>query len=261
MLENKNKREINWQLLIRTRKYLFYTIGLALVSAGIVALAIVPQTKLIWDNYQQHQAELPKLSRLEQKLTSLETIRFSPEFAQVDLVNQVLPSRKPLQELMVSLSSISSSTGVTIKHFEISPGIVASDAAAVAAQVRGPSQSGIDTLDVSLTVEGSDLEVQNFIQSVENMAPFTMITQLALTTKLGESEQSRREAEMSTSTYFFTQSIRATVEAPLPQIATAEQQLLASLNDLVPITVPEQHLIVGGGLEDLFGVDPLLFEE
>lgn len=261
MLAHNGKKEINWEIFFRTRQYLLYTIGLGLLSVGLVLLAAIPQFQQAVDLRSEYQQEEPKLSKLKQKLASLESVRFTPEFAQVDVVNQALPSKKPLLELMVSLSNIAIETGATIESFEISPGIVASDAAEVQANSkRVANQGAVDTLDVTMSVTGSDTAVQSFIREVEQMAPFTTITQLSLTSLLSNSSEAQREALLSTSTFFFTKSVKATVEAPLPQLSAPEQAVLASLSELVPSQLPEQTEITGGGLEDLFGVDPLLFE-
>lgn len=261
MLEHNGKKEINWEIFIHTRQFLLYTVGLGLLSAGLVFLAAIPQFRQAWELRSEHLSEKPKLEKLKQKLASLESVRFTPEFAQVDVVNQALPSKKPLLELMVSLSNVAIETGAVIENFEISPGIVASDAAEVQQNAKKVTSKGfVDTLDVALTVTGSDTAVQQFIREVEQMAPFTTITQLSLTSLLSNSEESQREAVMATSTFFFTKSVKATVEAPLPQLSVQDQQVLANLATLIPSDLPEQTEVTGGGLEDLFGVDPLLFE-
>jgi hypothetical protein len=267
MLVNKqSKQEFNLEIFFRTRKYLIFTIGFGLLSVGLLFLAAIPQFKQAWSLRSQHQSELPKLAQLKQKLASLEGVRFSPEFAQIGLVNQALPSKKPLLDLMVSLNGIAISSDATIESFELSPGLIASDAATANAASKIISNQGdVDTLEVTMVVTGNNAAVQKFILDVEKMAPFTTITQLSLSSLLQEGDEiigfnDLREAHITTSTFFFTKSIQAAVEAPLPEISMPEREVLTALADLIPTNLPSQTTILGGGLEDLFGVDPLLFE-
>lgn len=267
MLENKNKKDFNVEIFIRMRRNLIYTVGMVLLSLGMIFFAVIPQFQQAWELRNEVEAEKPKLEKLKQKLAALGDIRFSPEFAQVDLVNQALPSKKPLLDLMVSLNNISVTSGAIIESFELSPGMIASDASAVQPGLKNVrNQGGVDTLDVGMSVIGTDESVQMFITELEKIAPFTTITQMSLNSLLTSDGQAsvgqgnNRKAELSTSTFFFTKPIAAAVEAPLPVIDTPDQVILNALAKLVPSELPEQTSISGGGLEDLFGVDPLLFE-
>lgn len=269
MLENKNKdkKDFNVEIFVRMRRNLIYTIGMVAFSLAMVFFAVIPQFKQAWELRGELEAEKPKLDQLKQKLVTLENIQYAPEFAQADLVNQALPSKKPLLELMVSLNDISVISGAVIESFELAPGMIASDAATAQASARSVTNQGdVDTLDVSMSVIGSDDAVQKFINELEKIAPFTTITQMTLNSLLVDGgqvpagQENDRKAELATSTFFFTKPITATVEAPLPVVATADQVILNALAELVPSELPEQTAISGGGLEDLFGVDPLLFE-
>jgi len=267
MLENKNKKDFNVEIFVRMRRNLIYTVGMVLFSLGMVFFAVIPQFKQALELRSEMEAEKPKLEKLKQKLVALENIRFAPEFAQADLVNQALPSKKPLLDLMVSLNDISVTSGAVIESFELSPGMIASDAAVAQLDSRNVRNQGdVDTLDVGMSVIGTDEAVQMFISELEKIAPFTTITQMSLNSLLIPGEQvpagqeDNRKAELSTSTFFFTKPIAAAVEAPLPVIDTPDQVILNALAQLIPSELPEQTSISGGGLEDLFGVDPLLFE-
>lgn len=264
---NNIKKDFNLEIFVRMRRNLVYTIGVVLFSVGLIFFAVIPQFKEAWDLRNQHMAEKPKLEKLKQKLASLENIRFAPEFAQVDLVNQALPSKKPLLDLMVSLNNISILSGAVIESFELAPGMIATDSTSLQANARNVKNQGdVDTLDVDMTIVGSDESVQKFLDELEKIAPFTTITKLSLGSLLAEGEvnpeidASGRKAEVSASTFFFTKPIKATVEAQLPVVEMADQLVLNQLAQLIPTDLPEQTSVAGGGLEDLFGVDPLLFE-
>lgn len=265
--KKSEKQDFNLELFVRVRRNFVYAIGLILFSAGMIVFAIIPQFKQAWELRGKAELEKPKLEKLNQKLAAIENIRFSPEFSQADFVNQALPSKKPLLELMVSLNSISIASGVTIERFELNPGMIATDAATARANQRNlKNQGDVDTLDIKMSVVGSDEAVEKFISQIEEIAPFTTVTRMTLSSLLNQegaeftSSNNDRRAELATSTFFFAKPIVATIDNPLPTVSTNEQVVLNSLAKLVPSELPEQTSISGGGLEDLFGVDPLLFE-
>ncbi len=66
------------------------------------------------------------------------------------------------------------------------------------------------------------------------------------------------EATLETRTYFFTQSIKAAVEAPLAKLTPEDQIVLSELDSFSAIELPLQTQIEGG-VDDLFQVKPLQF--
>lgn len=247
------------------RKSLAVAIGLGIVSACLVIFAIIPQFQETLELNSQLNTEKPKLDRLQRKLVELDNIQFSPEFSQREIVEAALPSRKPLLELLTSLHTISEADNVSITEFFLNPGLVATDEASIVAEAaRRRNTVGVDTIEVEMTVSGTFDDVGKFLIDLEKISPFTTIVQLGLSSRVSGddfTEQARdMQAQIITQSYFFTQSIAASVEAPLPVLNQLEQNVLRDLADFSTIDLPEQLEITGGGLEDLFGVDPLLFE-
>lgn len=265
MPKTDTKRQLNYRTFLVNRKSLAVGIGLSAVSAGLVLFAIIPQFQEILGLNSQLTNEKPKLERLQRKLVELDNIQFSPEFSQRAIVDAALPSKKPLLELLTSLHTISEADSVSIDDFSLSPGLVATSEAEIVADAnRRANAEGVDTIDVEMTVTGTFANVSKFLINLEKISPFTTITQLGLSSRNSgddfDEQASDMQAKITIQSYFFTQSIAASVEAPLPTLNALEQNVLSDLADFSNVDLPEQLEITGGGLEDLFGVDPLEFE-
>lgn len=265
MPENKKPNQFNYRTYLVNRKSLGIAIVLGAVAVCLVVFAIVPQFQEILDLSSQLQNEKPKLEKLQRKLVELDNIQFSPEFSQRAVVDSALPSRKPLLELLTSLNTISSANRVAITEFSLNPGLIATSEAEIQAEAKKfANNEGVDSIDLDMTVTGTFDDVGKFLIGLEKISPFTTIVQLELSSRVSgddfTEQASDMQAKISTKSYFFTQSVAASVEAPLPILNALEQNVLTELANFSTSGLPEQLEITGGGLEDLFGVDPLLFE-
>jgi Tfp pilus assembly protein PilO len=263
MPEN-NKKEFNLKIFLNTRKYLLVTVAMALTSLGLLLFAIIPQFQEVLELNNQVQREKPNLDRLRSKLVELQNIQFSPEFSQMEIVESALPSKKPLLEFLTSLNTIAVANSVVVEDFSLSPGLISADIDEIQGAVRGGSQGPIDTMETEMRVTGSFAEVSSFLIDLEKISPFTTITGLSLSSRSGTDDFDRQEnvmrAQIVTRSHFFTQSVAAAIEAPLPTLTARELEVLQELTGFSLVDLPEQLEITGGGLQDLFGVDPLLFE-
>lgn len=261
------KKAFNIRILIATRRYLFFSIGAGILGLLILFVGVMPQITTAIGLYEDIADQQPKLEALQRKIRELEQITFTPEFAQAEIVELALPSRKPLLELLTSLNTISVKNAVVLEDFSLSPGLVASTAAqTVAGQEKGKSnsQNTTDMLDVQMTVSGSYAQVSSFLVDIEKIVPFTTIQSMRLESKiLGDDfnqETDSMRAQLITRTHFFTQAVSAAVEAPLPALNQKEQAVLAELAEFLRNDLPEQVEVTGGGLQDLFKIDPLEFQ-
>ncbi|NCN51125.1 MAG: hypothetical protein GW925_01590 [Candidatus Pacebacteria bacterium] len=253
------KTAFNYKIIWITRRKLVYTIGLVALGMAIVAFAIYPQITESLSLNTKYSKEHPTLEKLQAKLLELQSIDSTTEFSQADVVNSALPSKKPLLEFLTSLNSIAIANNISVGNFELSPGQISTDSAD-ATKTTKQAAASVDTLDLELEIEGSFDGLQQFLLDIEKISPFTTITKLSLGQGAsGADRGSDRQikATLSTSTYFFTQSIKATVDAPLPKLTALDRNVLTALAQFQNYDLPEQTEIVGGGTEDPFGVDKL----
>lgn len=257
MIEKNNK--FNWRLFIFTRKYIIYSSLLFISGVAILVFAAYPQIDTINQLNARLKTEKNRIEKLKRKSIELEQVKTIPEFAQSDLVDKVLPSHKPVLELLTSLNSIASLTQVAISDFTLSPGEISTDSTQVQTTSKSSSSYGILVLELSAT--GPLSNVERFMTMIERITPFTTITSLSLSRQSGVSgnlENVNAKADLSLETFFFTQPIRTTIESPLPIISASEQNVFTTIKEFTPSDLEKQTEIKPGSKEDFFGIDKLL---
>lgn len=252
-----HKTEFNFRYLLITRKFMVWAVGLGALSVIVFMTAIFPQVSSIWTMQAKLSSEQKGIAQLQKKVVELQEITTSPTLTQIQRVNVVLPSKKPLLELLGSLNTAVNSSGVKITSLQLSPGKIASDAAALAALTTNKRTGTYDRLNVEMTAQGSLSSLNQFFQSIENIAPLTTVTGITLNKQQrpGEQETLGFQADIAITTYYFTQSVTAALEAPLPKLDAKDDQTITDIRQVITTNQVDQPLqIQGGGLQDLFGV-------
>ena len=253
----------SWRYLTTTRRKLLYSAGLLVLAVGVGLGIALPQAQSALQIAQELQSENQFANKLQQKATELEQVSQSPAFSKANLVNAVLPSKKPLIELLTSLNAVVQDSGVIITNIELSPGKIATEAAdapkkASTSKVKKGAaivSRDYDVLDVQLTTEGSLEQLNVFLEGVEKIIPASTVTSLSLSKPLRPSKvvtQSVYEAELVISSFYFTKSITSALEAPLPPVGADGEKALEEVDTFSFVSVTQPTVIQGGGLEDLF---------
>lgn len=286
-------QKINYRYLVHTRRFALLGAGLVTFTLGVVGFLIVPQISTALDQYSQLQKQEDLISQLEVKSQQLLQLPQSQLFASSTQINSVMPSRKPLLELLSALNEVAGKAGVRYSDLSLSPGKVASEGAQLAvvrtgatnsagagttgtsgtsagvtsrtsnrpAQSSGVSSgtSGSEALAVSLKATGTLANINIFLREIERVAPLTTVTKLSLIERTGTrvDPDSAFEADLEIQTYFFTKSVSATLTSPIPQITINQQTIMNELASYLYPSVISQDMIRGGGLEDLFGIEQL----
>lgn len=253
------KQQFNYKLLWVTRRKLVYTVGLVVLGLGLVAFAIYPQIQESLALNTKYSKQAPTLTKLKSKLVELQSIDSTEEYSQASIVNSALPSRKPLLEFLTSLNTIAVKNNISVTNFELTPGNISTDSADTTTS-KSKVNTDVDSMELDLEIEGSFDELQQFLLDIERISPFTTITQLSLGQGASAADRGTNKAiraKLSTSTYFFTQSIKAPVDAPLPELTALDRNVLTALSQFQDHGLPEQTEIVGGGVEDPFGISKL----
>ncbi|MFH2118483.1 MAG: GspMb/PilO family protein, partial [Candidatus Paceibacterota bacterium] len=193
------------------------------------------------------------------KAQELEQLKFSPEFAQAEQINRVLPSHKPLLELLNNLNSVAGETKVSITDFEISPGEIASDSTqAKEAGSSKKSNTDYDRLDLDLTIVGPLPQVRMFMDLIEKVSPLTTITNLTIDRKVNNSQiEDATRADLSLSAYYYTKPISSTLSSALPIISEEEKRVFQAILEFSPTQIEGQTTIISGNNNDLFGIQGL----
>lgn len=258
MIQKNNK--FNWRLILSTRKYLIYSVLFFISGILIIIFATYPQINLVFKLSSKLKTENIRLEKLKRKSIELEQIKTIPEFAQSDFVEKVLPSHKPVLELLSSLNAIASLNQISISDFTLSPGEISTDSTkAELSTTKNSANYGVLKLD--LVVNGSLNNVEQFMIMIEKISPMTTITNLSLSrqvSKQNSGEEVSAKAELSLETFFFTQSIKTTIESPLPSLSTREQEIFATIKEFSPSELEKQTEIQSGNQIDFFGIDKLV---
>lgn len=250
--------DLNFSVLMKTRKHLVAAIGFGLTGLVLLFLTYSQITAALATN-QKLKSEQKRLDQLNKKAQELEQLKFSPEFAQAETINKVLPSHKPLLELLNNLNNVASQTQVSITEFEINPGEIASDSTQVNTKTTGKKQSNdYDQLDLDLTILGELSQIRQFMDLIERVSPLTTITNLSIDRKVDNKQTSNlTRADLSLSTYYYTKSISSTLSSPLPEISSAERAVFQEILSFTPAELENQTTIISGSNNDLFGINGL----
>ncbi len=219
--------------------------------------AILPQITSITETRAKLTTQQKEVKAINLKLQELEANRLSPEFSQVDTVNQVLPTKKPLLELMTSLNAISGLTQVTISDLKINPGQIATDSSQLRTSTV-PNKNGYDSLELNLAVSGQLANIQRFLSLIEQVSPITTITKINLnrSSKVA-SGSAATKADLTLSVHYFTQEVKSSLMAPLPKITQREKEIFQTIQKFTIPVSDTTNQVEGGGNTNPFPVDAI----
>ncbi|MEA2056126.1 MAG: hypothetical protein U9O78_00190 [Patescibacteria group bacterium] len=266
----KKNTDQNIKLFLLNRKFLVLTIALVWTSFALIFFVIKPQISQLVQNTEQIDENRSHLKNLQQKLVELKQIRLSAEFEKKDTVDEVLPSHKPLLELLANLNQAAEVTKVSFTNFEISPGKVASPGAEIVPIDQ--TKTGYDSLELKLSVAGLETNVEEFLNIVEKIAPISTITELSIRRDKNNREETESEvsssssgptvrvssANMLLSTYYYTRTISTTLSKKLPAVGEEEIKVFDTIQKFRPSDFKPQTELKRSELEDIFGVKGLI---
>ncbi len=260
-----NLNDINWRSLTTNRRYLVWTVVSGLVLTLTVFSGLIPQAQTLIDLRSELKTAQSQLESLQAKVNDLENIEARQAYQARDSVDQIMPSRKPLLELLAGLNAVASRDHISFTNFSLSPGEISSASADFLESARTEKtrrtsakrgSEGYETMPIELEIEGEFNQVQEFLTNVERSAPLVTITSLALNIAGDEmiAPTDKVKAELVLQSYFFTQSIAAALEKSLPVIGTAEERVIKEIESYYYPSTAVQERIISGGYEDIFGL-------
>lgn len=256
---NKLDNNFNLSLLLSTRMNLVKAAAFGLTAFVLLILTYYQLTG-INETRKKMEITQKKTDQLANKIAELEALKTTPEYAQAQKMNDILPSHKPLLELLNNLNSVATQTNVSITEFKINPGeIITEGEEAQKVSVKKKKTGDYDQLNLDLSIVGGLDQVKEFMTFIERVSPITTITSLTIdrkATNIGDNQQLTR-ADLSLSTYYYTKSVSATLSAAIPTITQEERAIFQDIIDFSPSQIENQLEIIGGNNTDLFGIDGL----
>lgn len=256
----------NYKRFLRTRREFVIAIVLGLASVFLVLVVIRQQITMSNTLRKQAQSESEVVEKLESKLRALEEVQSLPLFSREEQIHTVLPSRKPVFQLLSSLKEISEISGVYLSDINLSPGLLSTGSATVSkteAQKKQKSTAGAEEMLITLKATGRRRNMNQFLENVNRISPLSDVTKLKINTTgsiLSLNDNTAEfESELEISSYFFQKSIAAQVEEALPEIGAKEQNALNALDDFYTREFSQPETIIEGGLIDLFETEGFEF--
>lgn len=256
MIENQN--EINWKLFWNTRKELVLAILFFIIGAMIIFVGIFNQIAPIKADLNKLKERNQELAKFSEKAQQLKQMAADPNINQSSDIDKVLPSHKPLLEILNNLNSVADTSEVVIKNFSLNPGEIATDTTKVK---KSSNEQRYDYLDLDFGVSGPLWKIQEFLNLIEQVTPISTITSISISRNIDEDKNAQAQATLVLRTFYFTQPIKTTIISPLPAIAAADRKILNNINELIPNELEKQAEVIKGNRGNLFGIQNKSIEE
>ncbi len=254
----KNINEINWKLFWNTRKELVLAILFFIISFIMLLAGIIQQIKPITIDVTELKSKKAELAKFSEKSEQLKQLAADPNFKQSSSIDKVLPSHKPLLEILSNLNTIAYHSEVIIKNFSLNPGEIATDTTKVK---KSTSNQRYDYLDLDFSVSGQLWKIPDFITLIEQVTPISTVTSISINRNIDENKDAQAQADLVLRTFFFTQPIKTTITNPLPVIAAADRKIINSINELIPNNLETQENVITGNRGNLFGLQDQTVDE
>ena len=258
----------SWRYLWQTRRELVLA-SIAVALSLILGVGVIfPQVQASFELRSQKQKLIDQNQQLSNKLAKLTNLPPVDLSTQAQTVNLVLPSYKPLLEILSALNALANQSQVSFQAVSLSPGKIATQAAVVdqtetkkstkSTAKKTTAKAGTnDILELNIEVVGSLPAINNFFQRLEKMGPLTTVTKFELN-KLSKPTAGLTNtfaAKLEIATYYFAQPVKTTIESNLMELTTADLKLIDELSQYFFPTVTQNTTITGGGQADLFALE------
>ena len=128
----KATQKTSFKYFYNTRKYLVWSGIVGLITLALLFASVIPQFNSISKLYSNLIKENKRLAQLKIKVAQLIDSENSLIVANSDKVNQALPSKKPLLELLTSLNNVGQESQVLFNDISLTPGKISTSSAKAA---------------------------------------------------------------------------------------------------------------------------------
>lgn len=256
--------DLNLRHFARTRRWLLLTIGMGLAAVVVIGGGIGPSVNRTLAMQQNISKQKKALDLLQAKIASFDQAETLQVLSLADKIDQALPSAKPLRELTSGVNQAAGDAQVVITTISLSPGLISTGSAQPQVKKQTKVVTGYEDLEITLTVEGTLSQLNQFFVYVEQMLPLTIVSSISLTELPRQTTATGEllfQADVTLKSFFFTKSVSAAIDDPIPELGALESQVLLQLPTFRIPPALGQNSIVGGGQEDLFAVPPNSIQE
>ena len=243
--------ELNYRLIWNTRKEMVLAVLLFVLSGMVLWLGILMQISPIQKDFQKLGTANKELEKFVTKANQLTQIVLDQSFKQSSEIDQVLPSQKPLLELLSNLNSVATISQVVVRNFSLKPGDISENT-----QIKTTSKNqSYNYLDLTFSVSGELGKVQDFLTLIEQVTPISTITSISINRNIDADRNSLAQADLVLRSFYFTQPIKTTITNPLPDLNQVDRRIISEINRLRPNDLAQQAAVVAGDRGNLFGLE------
>lgn len=251
--KTKKKKNLNIKFYLNTRRELVYALLALAFSTLLIFVVVIPQSKNLLKQTANLKKENLKSERLRKKVAELDSLKVSADVQKLEILDEVLPKKKPLLEIMTQLNNLSKITGVTIKNLELSPGEISdkknnNNGKSKIKRRTKSKVTGLNQLDIKLSVSGTFNQVKEFMNLLEKTAPFTTINSFSVSGMSSSNSDKKDENETSLqleiSTYFYeppaltAKTTKSKQSTDIPELTNKDLKLLDTLTQFKLLTEP-----------------------
>jgi len=261
------KMSVEWEIVKTKRSLWVIPVAIVVFIALSSIVVLMPQVRGIISDRQTLKQKESELAVLENKRSALSALSEATLEEQLLLVEEVLPSTKPLFHMVNIVASQAEANELTLLSYELAPGLLATESAESIVVQEEVKPGDIGSLDLHAFYRGTVDTVLQYMKALEESKPLTMLSEA----KIKDSEQLAGGDEgvinprvsvgqevlidsiMSVS-YSLPLATIGNLADPLPSLSPEEEELLVELKNLSKYQLEEAPIPPGFNQfrEDLF---------
>lgn len=275
----ETQEDFNLKLFINTRKHLLLAVALMWGTLALIFFAARPQLQLIFDLKDDLNRSRQDFKDLTRKMTELKQIEISQDFKNKEKVDEILPSSKPLLTLLFNLNQAAQKNKIQVDNLEISPGLIPNKAEEEESSVEkakakdSPSSTDYSQLELALSISGNEQAIDDFLETIEQIAPFSTITELEINNSFDPNNNPNQtddqqqiqadqqaSADLTLHSFYYTGTIRTEIATKLPSVDDEELTVFNTIQKFRPSEFEQPTNIQAGDVEDLFRIEGFDFQ-
>ncbi len=228
---------------------------LILVFVGSAQVKAVFKTL---DEIKQKQQIIEKLKKKNNQLKNIQTII---DDQNIQKINELLPSYKPIKELIINIDTAAKNSDIGILQYSTQVGEIEKDTNTnnITQQKIQKAKKQNNYLEMQLKIIGEFSNIQKFTSLLEKMSPFMTVTKMDMVYKETKSNKYLATTDIYVRIFYFNQTdkIVQKIDEPLPEITDAQKQVLKQIVEFIPNNIKYDETIIESNREDLFNIDNL----
>lgn len=209
---------------MESKRLVMFSVGIIIfVLSLVVVRPNLSKTLQLKKNIDQDKAKLMAISDKAEKLTSFDNQEIQKR---VNLLEEILPSDKPVMNLIASLQQLCQEQDLVFSGIDLKPGIVGQKESKTKTNA-----TNAQNFTISFSVEGSLPKISYFITNLEKTPPLMTIEEINLSIISQTESEILTKVSLTVKVYYQDlPEMIAAVDAPLPVFTQAETDVLSKLN-------------------------------